>query len=52
MKCKSPGAAKGITRKSPNGFQKKIDQQREWHKLDAEIKKNELKRKRQELEVI
>jgi hypothetical protein len=50
MKCTSPGAAKRITRKSPGGFQKQIDKQRELNKQDDERYKNALKRRRAELE--
>jgi hypothetical protein len=50
MKCKSPGTAKLIDRKSPKGFLKRIERQREIHKLNAELDKNALKRQRAELE--
>jgi hypothetical protein len=52
MKCKSPGTAKMIARKSPKGFQKQMEKQREAHKLGVELKKTALKQHRAKLEVV
>jgi hypothetical protein len=50
MKCNAPGAAKRIARKHPGGCLKKLERRRELNKLNAELDKNELKRRRAELE--
>jgi hypothetical protein len=46
------GPAKSINRKSPKGYLKKMERQREMCKLKTELEKEELKRKRAELEII
>jgi hypothetical protein len=50
MKCKSPGAARGIIRKSSKGYLKQMERQRELHKMNAELERNALKRQRMEIE--
>jgi hypothetical protein len=50
MKCKSPGAAKGISRRSPKSYQKQMERQRERNKLNASLKRDALKRRLMELE--
>jgi predicted nucleic-acid-binding Zn-ribbon protein len=50
MKHKLAGAGTAVNRRSPKGFQKKMERQRERHWLTAELKKGELKRQRAELD--
>jgi hypothetical protein len=50
MKHKYADPGKGISRKTPKGYQKKAERQRQAHKLASLFEKNMLKEERAKLE--